>query len=327
MKGFYNKRTLLSFSGAIVMALSLFLFITACIHYGFTNLIAHTKISKEAIICCGTVFSWCLVDFAMLKTVFPLVGLGIITSGLINATIKAVRSLMISRRFLKNIKTISPIQFPLLNVFLTKDSKTDIILFQDSFLKTAFTIGLLRPKIYISTGLIKELLEEEINAIIVHEQHHVHNKDPLRLFIISFIKDTFFFLPLGHYLKEVFYMTKELAADKNVVTVTRKPVNLASVLLKMIKMERRSLPVGVPILDSGRLVEKRITEILNPDPKKNKVPWRAVILTSIGIIILLIAFGLPIYSEAKQMKKCNPSYCQMTCSNHFKHDKKSCECD
>ena len=43
--------------------------------------------------------------------------------------------------------------------------------------EVAFTIGLFRPKVVMSEGLLQTFSDEEIDAIIFHEEYHQNNWD------------------------------------------------------------------------------------------------------------------------------------------------------
>jgi Zn-dependent protease with chaperone function len=45
----------------------------------------------------------------------------------------------------------------------------------------AFCAGLLRPRVYVSTGAVALLDEPALPAVLVHERHHARRRDPLRL--------------------------------------------------------------------------------------------------------------------------------------------------
>lgn len=327
MRGFYWKRALWNFSAALLLAISLFVLVAASIHYGLTDLLGLTAMAKDALFCCKTVFSWCLVSPNMFKAIIPWVGFGIVTAGLATASFRSCRSLMVSRRFLRNIYPAPQKSFPALNT-LAGDGDIKIIPFEDSVLKSAFTIGLLRPRVYVSTGLIHELTDGELRAVILHEVHHAVNKDPLRLFILTFIRNTFFFLPMGHYLNDSFYVHKELAADEGAASKTGRPFDLATALLKMVRIKRKPLPAGVPILEKGEFIERRVKSLLEPDTKRDRFPKGSVLFTVAAMMILFMTLVLPINAGTPAMEKCNHNYClseKSVCPNNMKDCERSCE--
>lgn len=309
------------------MAFGLFVAVAASIHYGLAGLLGLAVMAREALLCCKTVFSWCLVSPSMLKALAPWVGLGVVTAGLAVACFRAGRALLLSRRFLRRIRPLRRPGHPVLEA-LEGEGGCEVIPFEDDVLKTAFTLGLSRPRVYVSTGLAEELTPEELRAVILHEIHHAVNRDPLRLFVVSFIRDTFFFLPLGRYLVDSFRVQKELAADEGAVAVTRRPLDLATALVKIATMRRRPLPAGVPVVGKEGLVEKRIRELVEPNRAAEKVPAGAAALTAAAVAVLVLAVSLPIYAETGEMDKCNHHYClsgERVCPSDMKDCRRACE--
>ena len=59
----------------------------------------------------------------------------------------------------------------------------------------AFCAGLLRPRVYVSTGAVAILDQEALSAVLAHERHHARRRDPLRLAIGRVLARALFFLP------------------------------------------------------------------------------------------------------------------------------------
>ena len=55
----------------------------------------------------------------------------------------------------------------------------------------AFCAGLLRPRVYVSTGALERLGEAELAAVVAHEAHHAARRDPLRLLVARAIGDAY----------------------------------------------------------------------------------------------------------------------------------------
>ncbi len=329
MNGYWWKVALQSFLGAVVMALSVFTVIAASIHYSVPHLLGLTSQAGSALACCKTAFSWCLVSPTMFMTIIPWLGFGIVTTGIVVALFRAVRGLIVSRRFLTALNVSPQDNFPGFKN-LARNSGIPIVPFNDKWFNSAFTLGLFKPKVYISTELLEKLTRDECEAVILHELHHAEAKDPLKLFVLSFIKDVFFFLPLGRYLTNLFCRTKELAADERAVNETGRPLDLAQALLKMLKMKQEAIPVGVPILDKPSIIEKRIKELLEPEAgKRSEEPRTAVILTTVAaLFVMLLAMAAPIYASGRPMEKCNHTYCkssESSCPAHAGENKDKCD--
>ena len=96
----------------------------------------------------------------------------------------------------------------------------------------AFCAGLLRPRIYVSTGTLATLSDPELGAVVAHEGHHARLRDPLRVFFARALSDGLFFLPALRPLSERYVEVAELAADRAAVRASRDDAApLASALL------------------------------------------------------------------------------------------------
>jgi Zn-dependent protease with chaperone function len=78
----------------------------------------------------------------------------------------------------------------------------------------AFSFGLVRPRVVVSSALLSELSPAEQAAAIWHEAHHVRHHEPLKCFIARLAASTFFWLPLLADLLERYLLAKELTADR-----------------------------------------------------------------------------------------------------------------
>lgn len=96
----------------------------------------------------------------------------------------------------------------------------------------AFCAGLLRPRIYVSTGTLATLSDAELGAVVAHEGHHARLRDPLRVFFARALADGLFFLPALRPLSQRYAEVAELAADRAAVRASRDDAApLASALL------------------------------------------------------------------------------------------------
>lgn len=77
----------------------------------------------------------------------------------------------------------------------------------------AFCAGLLRPRVYVTTGALQALTPEQLQAVVAHEEHHRRRRDPLRLALLRIGADAFFFLPALRSTSERYAALAEVAAD------------------------------------------------------------------------------------------------------------------
>ena len=74
--------------------------------------------------------------------------------------------------------------------------------------------GLLRPRIYVSSGALATLAPPELAALIAHEHHHARRLDPLRFAVARVLGGALFFLPALPRLLEHYTAEAEVAADE-----------------------------------------------------------------------------------------------------------------
>jgi len=97
----------------------------------------------------------------------------------------------------------------------------------------AFTYGLRKPAILLSTWMIEHLDQRELEAVLVHELEHIARHDFLVTWLATILRDAFFYLPTSWIAYRQLQQEKELACDDLVIGATRRPLALASALTKV----------------------------------------------------------------------------------------------
>ena len=149
-------------------------------------------------------------------------GLGGLSFAVVALTIRSgFRRARASRAVVRSLRTVDR----------RRIGTADVHVFQHGS-ALAFCAGLLRPRIYVSTGTLAALSVDELDAVIAHEQHHARQRDPLRVFIAGVLADGLFFAPALKYVAERYGALAELAADRAAVRIHRGDASpLASALL------------------------------------------------------------------------------------------------
>lgn len=129
----------------------------------------------------------------------------------------------------------------------------------------AFTVGLLRPKICLSEGLLRSLREPELQAVLRHERAHARALDPLRLAAVRFLSDFLWFLPVSRPLADAFSGMAELRADEAAVAAGSDALELASAIVTTARGV--SEPRLAPALGGLALLEERILRLLGQNPR------------------------------------------------------------
>lgn len=167
--------------------------------------------------------------------------------------------------------------------------KTELIVVEDdAFL--ALTIGMLRPKIVVSTGVFTRFNEDEVKAILLHEWYHCRNRDNIQMFISTLLTDAFGYLPIIKPSVRFYKTMKELLADRFAIMQMGTELHLGNVLLKLVKsghINRRKAAIHF----TETAIDYRIMQILEPE-KVVKVPIaliRPLLLSC--VFLLLISIG------------------------------------
>lgn len=82
----------------------------------------------------------------------------------------------------------------------------------------SFVVGLVRPRIVVSRGLVERLDVDELRAVVAHELYHARALDPLLGLAAYAAAAAFFFLPAVDALRDRYLAARELAADHAAVS-------------------------------------------------------------------------------------------------------------
>lgn len=156
----------------------------------------------------------------------------------------------------------------------------------------AITMGFLSPKIVLSTGLLKLLSEEELEAVIYHETYHLNNHDPLKICLLSISAITLPYIPILKWLNEKYRVIQEVMADESAIEKQETSVHIASALLKMLKVGKLETKSYAYASFAETSVNYRIEHILYPLKNNQiKVPiiitmWSMIVFSLISIFFI-----------------------------------------
>ncbi len=175
----------------------------------------------------------------------------------------------------------------------------------------AFTSGIFRPTIVLSTWMIKHLDRRELEAVLVHELEHVTRHDYFVVWLSLILRDAFFYFPTCHTAYRQLQHEKEFACDDLVVDVTRRPLALASALAKVwqnavAEPTFATFGAAQPLIKGEEVVHGRIERLLSLSSSTKKISVSSGVNTfgakalaagiflgvqSVNIIIVLALMG------------------------------------
>lgn len=126
-----------------------------------------------------------------------------------------IRQTWRTSRLVKAFIAVAQVEFPpdLEALFTELDLRRYVILTERDH-PFAFCFGFLRPRICLSTGLAQVLRQDQLKAVLLHEDHHRQHFDPLRILLIEVVSAMFFFLPVIRAWGRVYKIRLELLADE-----------------------------------------------------------------------------------------------------------------
>nr|WP_150959937.1 M56 family metallopeptidase [Aneurinibacillus sp. XH2] len=159
----------------------------------------------------------------------------------------------------------------------------------------ALAAGLIKPRIFVSTGLLNMLSDREMEAVLLHERHHCMRRDPLKMLVVTICRDAFGYIPLIRGLAHYYRVMKELLADRFVIQQMNTPYELGNVLLKMTK-RAAPVPRGIGVSFADTAINYRIEQIIEPGGKVEApaVRFPAVLVSFLMLVIspyLLLILG------------------------------------
>lgn len=108
----------------------------------------------------------------------------------------------------------TPLHLERLAAELGLDGRIDVVADTRPF---SFCYWFSRPRICLSTALVRRLGEDELRAVLVHERYHLRHRDPLRLVISRYLAAGLYVVPAVDELVSFYVMQKEIAADEDAV--------------------------------------------------------------------------------------------------------------
>lgn len=154
----------------------------------------------------------------------------------------------------------------------------------------AFCLGFISPNIYVSSGLLRILSPLELEAVILHEKHHVDQSDNFLSVLLHILKNTLFFLPVIGDAVSYLQVKKEIEADRQVIKQLGQKSSLVSALRKVLEFSSPQL-ASISAFASHRGLDTRIQSLIGPERKNYQIPLRSIIL-SLSVILIATNFTL-----------------------------------
>jgi hypothetical protein len=123
--------------------------------------------------------------------------------------------------------------------------------------------------------MVEHLDEAELEAVLAHEVAHTARRDYLVAWLATVLRDAFFYLPAGRVAYRQIQEEQEPACDDLASGVTRRPLALASALVKSWQPSLGgAVPQAARGLVTGTSIEWRVQRLLAGPPSGATRPQR-----------------------------------------------------
>lgn len=159
----------------------------------------------------------------------------------------------------------------------------------------AYTAGLLRPRIWVSTELCERLDHDGLAAVLWHERAHLLARDPLRVLIARILAALLFVVPWVGALALRYEVAKELDADREALSRLGSAEALAGALYSLGDRNPESSALAIGAWSLSAL---RIDQLYGARPEE-LLPGlsRGVVLRS--LLAVTLALGLTLGQAAR----------------------------
>ena len=153
----------------------------------------------------------------------------------------------------------------------------------------AFTIGLRRRRVIVSTPVLSSLGEDERTAVLAHEHAHVRGWHPALLSVGTVLSRAFPFVRPLRACADQLLVGLEMAADQAAARAVGDPLIVARALLALAPHAPKGTSgLGVAGTDIGARVE-RLTALGSGTTRGRRVaPWMVGSAVTIAFVLLLV---------------------------------------
>lgn len=153
----------------------------------------------------------------------------------------------------------------------------------------AFVLGPLRPEIFVSRPLLETLDAEELEAVLLHEEHHQRTLAPLRTLALTSWMRMVGVVPVLVRWIERRLDQLEIDADRYALAGGASPATIASAL---VKCDRTAGSAGIGYASAA---DVRLRQLLGDQPRgdlaSTPIEWLAPAVLALGIVLCHLFLG------------------------------------
>lgn len=145
----------------------------------------------------------------------------------------------------------------------------------------AFVLGVLRPSLFLTRGLLAPEHRDHLEAVLAHERAHLVRRDPARRVLAS-LAFAFHLPGIAAAIERWLARAHEMAADEDASTVVGSRSRVARALVHLARARIRPLAVALAFADSD--LELRVRALLEErGTKRGPLPQTLMVLAGAGV--------------------------------------------
>ncbi len=165
-------------------------------------------------------------------------------------------------------------------------------------------VGLIRPMILVPGRLVRELNDDELRAIVLHEDAHRRRRDPLRAALQRLGLALFFFYPPLYLVLRRLRSTAEYACDENVVQAGVPALTYARALARTLSLGLASPAYALAAASGTSLLRRRLERLpeLNRRRYAMRFEHRALVAAAALVVAAATFYPLPMKATPDREK-------------------------
>ncbi len=164
----------------------------------------------------------------------------------------------------------------------------------DSEVPLCFCTGFISPRVYLSRGMVEKLEPQELEALLLHEKHHLENYDPLKILLGRLVVAALFFIPALQDILEQYLIDKEIAADWSAIQHQGHFRGIAGALEKLLQ-EHSTIPAEGLTAGGAEALSYRIDHLMGHASQcGHRIPIPHLITSFLIIALIIVAIVAPL---------------------------------
>lgn len=223
--------------------------------------------------------------------------------GLTLAVAEALRSMPATWRWMAALAPLRCLPNRRLRRLRQRCDLTDKIVLVRTDHLLVFAHGFINPRVWLSTGLMRALNDDELEAVLRHEAYHVKVHDPLMILLVRCLSRMLFFAPVARDLCETYTLAKEIAADSYAAQAMGGALPLVRALRKLI-VARPVPALNAALVGDVNAIETRLLALLDPARPLPALPMKHLSISLLWPLIFMVVIVMPAAGHMPSFAEC-----------------------